>query len=160
MKNLIHKFTLLLLCLSFGINLYSQQAFYVYKNDGGINAFFTDEVDSIIYSHLDADSIFHSDYVVQEIYTNDSIYRIPLEVIDSVGYVTPETKYQSNVIVLEGAIRDYIVGSDSLSIFFRTDTPRSILPRMGDKLVTTEVSDVFFSGFAGQVVEVKEEDGK
>ena len=159
MKNLIHKFTLLLLCLSFGINLYSQQAFYVYKNDGGINAFFTDEVDSIIYSHLDADSIFHRDYVVQEIYTNDSIYRIPLEVIDSVGYVTPETKYQSNVIVLESTIRDYIVGSDSLSIFFRTDTPRSILPRMGDKLVTTEVSDVFFSGFAGQVVEIKEEDG-
>ena len=66
-------------------------AFYIYRNDGGFNAFFRDEVDSIAYSYYDADSVYYNDIVTQVIYTPDSIYRIPLAAIDSVGFVQPET---------------------------------------------------------------------
>lgn len=127
------------------------EAFYVYRNDGMINTFFRSEIDSIAYSYYDADSLIYDEIVSQVIYTPDSIYQIPLAVIDSVGFVTPETKYQPNVIRLEGEIRNYILGSDSLTVYFRSDTPNNILPKIGDKLVTTEMSEVFEGGFLGQV---------
>ena len=134
------------------------EAFYVYRNDGMINTFFRSEIDSIAYSYYDADSLLYDEIVSQVVYTPDSIYQIPLAIIDSVGFVTPETKYKPDVIRLEGVIRNYILGSDSLTVFFRSDTPNDILPKIGDKLVTTEMSEVFAGGFIGQVKE-KEQSG-
>ena len=52
-------------------------AMFVYRNDGVINAFLKSDVDSLVCSQIDVDSLLHSDYVVQEIWTADSIYRIP-----------------------------------------------------------------------------------
>lgn len=134
------------------------EAFYVYRNDGMINTFFRGEIDSMAYSYYDIDSTRYDEVVTQVIYTQDSIYRLPLALVDSVGFVTPNTKYQLEVVILEGTIRDYIIGSDSLSVFFRHDTPLDILPKIGDKLVTTEMSEVFMGGFLGQVEE-KEQKG-
>ncbi len=94
-------------------------AFYIYRNDGQFNAFFRDEVDSIHYSCYDLDSTFCNGYVTQVVYTSDSTYRIPLAAIDSVGFVTPETKYQPDVKVIEGDIRSYVLSSDSLTVFFQ-----------------------------------------
>lgn len=145
-------FTLLMiLTTAVGMSQTIGETFYVYRNDGMINTFFRSEIDSIAYSYYDADSLLYEEIVSQVVYTHDSIYQIPLAVIDSVGFVTPETKYKPNVIRLEGEIRDYILGSDSLTVYFRSDTPNSILPKIGDKLVTTEMSDMFEGGFLGQV---------
>ncbi len=66
------------------------QAFYIYRNDGDFNGFFYDEVEEMRYSKLDIDSVMHDECVVQEIVTADSIYRIPLCAIDSIGFVQPE----------------------------------------------------------------------
>lgn len=152
-------FTLLMiLTTAFGMSQTIGEAFYVYRNDGMINTFFRSEIDSIAYSYYDADSLLYEEIVSQVVYTPDSIYQIPLAVIDSVGFVTPKTEYQPDVISLEGAIRDYVIGSDSLTIYFRSNTPFNILPKTGDKLVTTEISDVFWGGFLGKVVG-KEEKG-
>lgn len=126
-------------------------AFYIYRNDGGFNAFFREEIDSMAYSCYDADSVLYDDVVMQVVYTQDSIYRIPLVAIDSVGFVTPETKYQPSVKVIEGEMRDNVISSDGLTIHFLPTTPAHVLPHVGDKLVTTEVSKTFFAGFAGQV---------
>ena len=113
-------------------------------------------MDSIHYSCYDLDSTLCDDYVTQVVYTPDSTYRIPLAVIDSVGFVTPETKYQPDVKVIEGDIRSYVLSSDSLTVFFKTDSPTNLLPHIGDKLVTTEVSPTFPIGFAGQVETVED----
>lgn len=131
------------------------EAFYIYRNDGQFNAFFRDEVDSIAYSNFDADSVFYDEVVMQVVYTADSVYKIPLAVIDSVGFVTPETKYKPGVIQLEGDILNYIISQESLSIFFRTETPNNLLPHIGDKLITMEMTDLFPIGFAGEVIDVK-----
>lgn len=61
-------------------------AMFVYRNDGASNAFLKSAVDSMVCSQIDLDSLMHSDYVVQEIWTADSVYRIPLAVIDSIGF--------------------------------------------------------------------------
>ena len=66
------------------------KAFYVYHNDGQFNALFFSEVDSIIYSKIDTFGIEQEDYVVQEIYTTDSLYRIPLSEIDSISFFSPD----------------------------------------------------------------------
>ena len=85
------------------------EAFYIYRNDGQFNAFFRDEVLSIEYSNYDVDGVFYDEVVTQIVNTADSVYKIPLAVIDSVGFVTPETKYKPGVIQLEGDILNYII---------------------------------------------------
>ena len=52
-------------------------------------------------------------------------------------------------------IRKYVIRQDSLTIFFRNNTPTAVLPHVGDKLVTIEMDDVFPIGFAGEVLEIK-----
>ncbi len=131
------------------------EAFYIYRNDGQFNAFFRNEIDSMAYSNYDADSVYCDEVVTQVVYTPDSIYRIPLAAIDSVGFVTPETVYLPGVIKLEGEIRKYVIRQDSLTIFFNNNTPTAVLPHVGDKLVTTEMDDTFPVGFAGEVLEIK-----
>ena len=131
------------------------EAFYIYRNDGGFNAFFRDEVDSIAYSHYDLDSIYYNENVTQLVYTPDSLYRIPLAAIDSVGFVTPETEYKPGVKRIEGELREFVLRQDSLTIFFRSDIPANMTPHVGDKLVTLEMSDVFPIGFAGEVSEIR-----
>ena len=135
-------------------------AMYIYRNDGAINAFLKSDIDSIRHSPLDHDSVMHVENVTQEIWTMDSVYRIPLTVIDSVSFVTPETKYKPNVIRIEEELRDYVLRQDSLTIYFSGSIPSSIIPHFGDKLVTLEMSDVFPIGFAGEVEEVKNTSGE
>lgn len=133
----------------------AQQAFYIYRNDGRINTFITIEIDSMVYSRIDVDSIMHNDFVVHEVYTSDSIYRIPLEVIDSIGFVTPETKYQTGVKVIEGEMRSHILSCKDLTLLFELGTPNNILPHKGDKLVTTEADNIITKAFIGQVSELR-----
>lgn len=132
----------------------AQHAFYIYRNDGRINTFFTTDIDSMTYSRIDMDGVEQDDYVIHEVYTPDSIYRIPIELIDSVGFVTPETVYKSGVEILDDGIRDYIVSRDGLTLIFQLSTPNDVLPNLGDKLVTTEIDDVITSAFVGQVSEI------
>ena len=130
------------------------EAFYIYRNDGEINGFVRSDVDSIAYSRYDANSIKHSKIVTQIVYTNDSVYWIPLAVIDSVSFVTPKTTYQPGVINLSERLMPYITGCDSLTISLNASTPSDIIPRVGDKLVTTEMNELFPIGFAGEVTAV------
>ena len=43
-------------------------------------------MDSVRHSRLNLDSMLHTDYVVQEVWTADSVYRVPLAAIDSVSF--------------------------------------------------------------------------
>ena len=135
----------------------AQDAFFVYRNDGQFNAFFNDEIDSIVCSNIDLDSIVHEEFVVQEFHTPDSIYRIPIASIDSVGFQKPGTIYEKDVIQLNGNLFDYLISEDSMSLIFDSTIPSSLLPKVGDKLATVELSDKLPFGFAGLVREVQED---
>ena len=126
-------------------------AFYIYRNDGVINAFISEEVDSITYSYFDADSVYYDDIVSQIVYASDSIYWIPLSAIDSVSFVTPETKYKEDVTKIESNLLDYVIGADGLTLKLRADTPAEIIPKQGNKLVLLDGCTALPNGFAGIV---------
>lgn len=135
------------------------EAFYIYRNDGGFNAFFRDEVDSISYSHYDTDSLFYDEVVTQVVYTADSVYKIPLAAVDSVGFVQPENVLKQEVKSLTGSILDYLVKYEGASLYFLTTIPSDLQPRVGDRLVTIEMTEMFPVGFFGEVVSVTKENG-
>lgn len=86
----------LLLLASAGQSVTAQEAFYVYRNDGDFNGFFYDQVKRMNLSKIDFDGVEHDDYVIQEIETEDSLYRIPLLAIDSIGFQQPEIIFNPN----------------------------------------------------------------
>lgn len=75
------------------------QAFYIYQNDGHFDGFFYDEIEKMSFSFLDTLGVEHDEIVSQEIFTADSVYRIMLSAIDSIGFVQPETKYGPQVYI-------------------------------------------------------------
>lgn len=154
------KFLLTLLVQGLTIVQYvsSQTPMYVYRNDDVINVFLVEEIDSITHSFYDTLNICHSDVVTQEIWARDTVYRIPISCIDSISFITPSTIYQPGVIQIEQSLMPYIIGCDSLSILFRPDISSELLPHVGDKLVTTELSDIFPFGFAGEVIAIEAND--
>ena len=133
----------------------TQDALYIFRNDGGFNAFFYDDIDHIEYSKIDTLGVEQADYVVQEVYALDSIFRIPLNAIDSVSFVTPETKYRADAFVAKANLVDYVIASDS-STWFRVkkETPASLLPKVGDKLLIEQSCDLLPGGFSGKVTAV------
>ncbi len=130
------------------------QPIYVYLHNGGIEAFMTYDIDSIVYSNYDADSVWHEEYQSQDIWTQDSTYRYPIGLVDSVSFVTPQTEYKSGVINLSDNLMDYVISSDSLTILFMLSTPSELLPKPSDKLATLEMNSKFPAGFAGEAVSV------
>ena len=154
MKKIVSTIVCIISVICYALPVNAQQAFYIYRNDGVINTFITTEIDSMTYSCVGVDSVVHDEYVVNEVYTSDSIYRIPIAVIDSIGFITPKTIYQPDVIVLDGDIRNYIISRDDFTLRFLSTTPKSLLPQKGDKLVTTEIDNVITNAFVGKVTEV------
>ena len=134
----------------------TQDALYIYRNDGGFNAFFYADIDRIEYSKIDTLGVEQPDYVVQEVYALDSLFRIPISAIDSVSFVTPETAYKADVAhTTESDMWKYVIDSDSTSwILLRSDIPSGIIPKVGDKLVTLNQTVLLPAGFTGRVVEV------
>lgn len=132
-----------------------QDALYVFRNDGKFNAFYYADIERIEYSKVDTLGKEQSDYVVQEIYALDSIFRIPISAIDSVLFVTPETKYKADVIRPDKTMTDYIVASDSVSWFrLSASAPSSVIPKVGDKILIENSVKQLPYGFSGIVSKV------
>ena len=149
MKNLAFSIVVFIL---FILPMQAQEALYIYRNDGHFNAFFYDEIDSMIYSPIDVDSVVHETCVTQEIYTNDSIYRIPLSAIDSIGFATPEVVYQSSVKRAEDLMDAYLQKVEGLKLTFDSSIPTAQRPQKGDILLYLEGDTPFFEeGFVGKV---------
>lgn len=134
----------------------AQDALYIFRNDGSFNAFFYEDIDHIEYSKIDTLGVEQADYVVQEVYALDSIFRIPLSAIDSVSFVTPEIKYKADVILLDKSIADYITASDTINwIRLANNTPENLIPHKGDKILIEQSSKYVPEGFGGRVTSVE-----
>lgn len=126
-------------------------AFYIYRNDGQFNAFFRAEVDSIVYSNYDADSVYYDEIVTQLVYTQDSIYWIPLASVDSVGFVQPETILNSDVFLLTAEHSPYISEADTIHFIMSVATPQELLPHKGNIVVATADCEAFVDGIVARV---------
>ena len=150
----------LLLFLMFNVQfsmfneLRAQDAFYIYRNDGDFNGFFFDEVVRMGYSMIDLDSIEHDVYVVQEIELADTTYRIPLAVIDSIGFQQPEIRLNPSVkFIGRCGLMPYVEsGNDGFVQFY--NVPNNLKPQVGDVLIglpNDEIGDgVSFYGQDGK----------
>ena len=128
--------------------LQAQEAFYVYRNDGDFNGFFYDQVIRMGCSKVDNEGITHDEYVIQEIETADSLYRIPLAAIDSIGFQQPEIILNPKMKTLEETgLRPYITGAWHQLVYDNTGqgvhktsfkvegVPKELLPKVGDVIV-------------------------
>ena len=134
--------------------LFSQEAFYIYRNDGDFNGFFYDEVQEMRYSKFDYDSVEHEQYVMYEVQLADTTSRIPLAAIDSIGFQQPE-------IILNPQLRHmdllgmtpYITAVDGQILTFSNELPDSIMPQVGNVLFG--MTGIFEeTNFAGRVTSV------
>lgn len=133
----------------------TQDALYIFRNDGKFNAFFYGDIDHIAYSKVDTLGKTQKDYVVQEIYALDSVWRIPVSAIDSVAFVTPTTVYKKDVVRPDKSISQYIIASDTINwIRLSKNTPEKLIPKKGDKLLIEEPSKYIPNGFGGKVTSV------
>lgn len=149
----------------------AQDAFYVYRNDGDFNGFFYDQIVRMNYSKVDLQGETHDKYVVQEIETEDSLYRIPLASIDSIGFQQPEIILNPNLKNMEQiGMHPYIQswtsfwyeGKRRIQINVDTSIPKEMTPKVGDVLV--DWSDDYYGSyseypikgqFSGKVTEVR-----
>ena len=134
-------FLLSFILLMTAIPAYSQQnspqEMWIYMTDGTVNGFRCSLVDSMLCSKVGIDGNESSDYVVQEVWMADSVYRIPLSLIDSIAFTTPAPIYKSDIKVLDKAFTDYILSIDSTAIRVSLQCPTAILPQTGDKIALT-----------------------
>lgn len=150
----LHLIILLLTVTLSGIAQNVGDAFYIYRNDGGFNAFFRDEVQSIEYSYEDADGNTYDEIVTQIVTTADSIYKIPLAAIDSVGFIQPETIYAENVKMIDN-LMPYIKGVDGMVLTLSSEIPKGITPNINDVLLYEKFDNSLFPfGFAGRVTAI------
>lgn len=150
-----------------GASLSAQDAFYIYRNDGEFDGFFFDDVIRMGYSKIDPQGVEHEEYVIQEIETEDSLYRIPLCAIDSIGFQQPEIIFSPKVkhidqMGLKQYMKDFTAYQDRTAFFrLNADTPAELVPQEGDVLVNFSdpslgyggASDSF-TGFACKVTSI------
>ena len=135
----------------------SQYALYNYRNDGDFNAWLNIDVDSITYSNIGLDSVEYDNIVTQEVWTPDSCYRIPIEVIDSIGFRAPAPEYQDNVFHITTEHLPYITAVDSLTITFYSTLPVLMRPTVGQVVTSDTFEEPLTEGFAGKVLEINDD---
>ena len=154
---------ILALCSLFLAPLMAQEAFYIYRNDGDFNGFFYDEVVEMRYSKIALDSTEYEQYVTCEIVLADTLYRIPLASIDSIGFQQPEIKLNPRVKLIEkdgySPYLDQIIVYSYDTVWCFKNLPASMRPQVGDVLLglpTDEIAETKYAklgGSCGCVVE-------
>ena len=133
------------------------EAMYVWRNDGDFNAFLKADIDSIGYSHLDKDSVYHNEWQMQVVYTKDATYRIPLAAIDSVSFRAPETVVNKDVFQLTSAHDPYLSLCDTIRFTLSSSTPAKMRPSVGNVVVSTYDCQSFADGIMARVREKRED---
>ena len=142
--------------LTSALQLQAQDAFYIYRNDGHFNAFFNETVDSIVYSQVGVDGTLYKEFVVQEVYTADSLYRIPLASIDSVSFVAPEVVLNADVQRAETVMATHLQQVNGMTLTFSNAIPEEQKPQVGQILLNLDHSNPMIGdGFAGRVTSVR-----
>lgn len=132
----------------------NQFAIYNYRNDGDFNAWLDSDVEKITYSNTDLDGVEHENIVVQEVWTSDSIYRIPLETVDSIAFNAPKPVMREGVFYLRGYHGSHTLQIDSLTIYFDTAISRDSLPSVGQTVLSQSPTYPYDGGFAGKAVDI------
>ena len=132
----------------------SQYALYNYRNDGDFNAWLNIDVDSITYSNIGLDSVEYDNIVTQEVWTPDSCYRIPIEVVDSIAFRAPKPVLRDGIFYLREYHAAHTNAIDSLTIYFDSSISQDSLPAINQKVLSLTPTYPYEGGFAGRVVRI------
>ena len=150
---------LVLSCVSLsGFAQIEPNSIYNYYNNDSFDAFLNIDVDSIKYSNIDIYGKEHNDIVTQEIWTQDSVYRIPLNNIDSICFRAPEIKLRDSVFFITNEHIPYLLTVDTLSLIFDSSIPGNLLPEVGQVIVNDTFEEPLQDGFAGRVTAINTTD--
>ena len=140
--------------LSFAQN--ENEQVLIFRNTGEANLLYSNEIDSIVCSYIDKDSVLHEDYVSQIFYTRDTALIVPIAEIDSVAFGQRNVvKYKKDVRQLSQTDISYIIRYDGYAIYYKHNTPTEILPSTGDKLFYGEMDNIFPIGLCVKVTDVE-----
>ena len=128
----------------------------IFRNTGEVNLLYSNNLDSIVCSPMDKDSLFHNEYVSQIFYSKDTTLIVPISEIDSVTFGERNiAEYKKDVYQIGTKDLSYIVRYDGAAIYYRTDTPSDILPAKGHKLFYGNMDDVFPIGLCAKATDIK-----
>ena len=133
----------------------NQYAIYNYRNDGDFNAWLNIDVEKITYSCTDTLGVEHDEVVVQEVWTSDSVYRIPINAIDSIGFHAPKPIMRDGLFYLREYHATHTVKIDSLTLYFDTSIRNDSLPLVGQVVLNGTYESPYEEGFAGRVVHIE-----
>ena len=148
--------TILLLIASVVGAMAQNDAMFIYRTDGTISAFVKADIDSVRHSFVDLNGVKHNSYVVQEIWTADSLYRIPVNEIDSISFITPKPVYKEGVQRLSDNINDYVISCTDTTITFMPSVPSHLLPVVGQTFMSDTFEEPFPDGFSGRMAGMKQ----
>lgn len=108
----------------------------VFRHSGEVNLFYASRLDSITLSAYDADSTLHDKVVSQVFHSQDTTMVVPISEIDSVAFGS------RNAIEMRPNVKDmtaetdlpWILRFDGEAIYYRLNTPASVLPKVGQRL--------------------------
>ena len=133
----------------------NQYAMLYWQNNGEFNAFLNDDVDSITYSKVDLNGRRHPNVVVQEIWTSDSVYRIPLTTIDSVTFNVPDPVFKEDIFHITEFHFPYVTDVTETAVTFDASIPSDSLPSVGQVVISDiAYEEPFVNGFAGRVTRI------
>ena len=158
MRHMRYFLLLNLLIYSSAILAQDEKQVLVFHHSGHVDLFFADELDSISCSRLDTNRIEHDSIISQIFYTKDSLFIFPINDIDSVVFGNRnEIEYQAEVIVLTSKDLEWIIKFEENIIYFKPNTPDTILPIIGNKLFYPEMTELFPYGLTAIVRTVSRE---
>lgn len=126
MKGTWFKLLGLMLGLVLTVQAWGQEVFYVYRTDGSVQVFELAEVDSMFCSRMDLSGRGQAGYVTQEIWTPDSVYRIPMAEVDSVVFDVNRLQVSGDYKALDGYayhIDAADTGSGQFTVAFSGEVP-------------------------------------
>ncbi len=128
----------------------------VFRNTGEVNLFYASEVDSIVCSYMDADSIVYDVLVSQVFYAKDTTLYVPIEEIDSVTYGCRNAmEYKKDAMAIDATHLEWIESYDGTYIHYKAHTPANIIPKEGTGLFfPAQESDIFPNGLCAKVEQV------
>ena len=128
----------------------------VFRNTGEVNLFYASEVDSIVCSYMDADSIVYDVLVSQVFYAKDTTLYVPIEEIDSVTYgCRNAVEYKKDAMAIDATHLEWIESYDGTYIHYKAHTPANIIPKEGTGLFfPAQESDIFPNGLCAKVEQV------
>lgn len=127
----------------------------VFRNTGEINLFYSNQLDSIVLSKYDADSILYEDNVSQVFYNADTTMLIPISEIDSVAFGSRnEMKLYDGVRVIDDDDFEYIIRCEGNTIYYKSSSPSGILPKVGERIYSEGCEGLMSGGVSAKVESV------